>query len=166
MSDVGSTLPRRRLGRLLRDLRQQMGLTLDDAAKLIERSASTLQRLETGQADKIRLIEIRELCKLYDADEKTTAGLLGLAQQASVTSWWHRYGDLIPKDFDVCLGLEAAARRLTAYAPDIALGILQTPTYAEVLIRDTFPHDSEENIDDRVRLRKKRRVSSRASAHR
>ncbi|WP_433684984.1 helix-turn-helix domain-containing protein [Nocardia sp. CA-119907] len=127
VSNTGSTLPRRQLGRYLRDLRQQVGLTLDEASRLIERSASSLQRLETGHAERIRLLDVRELCTMYNADETTTAGAIGLAQQASVKSWWHRYGDLIPKDSEVYLGLEAAARQRTSYTPDVVLGLLQTP---------------------------------------
>lgn len=79
---------------------------------------------ETANTPKIRPIEIRKPCRRYDTDEPTAAGLVGLAQQASVTSRWHRHGDL---------GLEAAARRLTTYSPDIVLSLLQTPAYARVL---------------------------------
>ncbi|WP_280269805.1 helix-turn-helix domain-containing protein [Nocardia wallacei] len=158
MPDTGSTLPRRQLGRYLRDLRQQAGLTLAEAARLVERSPSSLQRLETGQAERIRLIEIRELCRLYDADEMTTAGILGLAQQASVKSWWHRYGDLIPKDFDVYIGLEAAARQLTSYAPDVILGLLQTPAYTRTLLHSFYPDNTPEEIDQRVALKQKRQA--------
>lgn len=93
---------------------------------------------------------------MYNADETTTAGVIGLAQQASVKSWWHRYGDLIPKDFDVYLGLEAAARQLTSYTPDVVLGLLQTPAYADVLVRGTYPNDADDEIDQRLRLRRKR----------
>ncbi|MET8872800.1 helix-turn-helix transcriptional regulator [Nocardia sp. NPDC004604] len=156
VSNTGSTLPRRQLGRYLRDLRQQVGLTLDEAARLIERSASSLQRLETGHAERIRLLDVRELCTMYNADETTTAGVIGLAQQASVKSWWHRYGDLIPKDFDVYLGLEAAARQLTSYTPDVVLGLLQTPAYASVLVRGTYPNDADDEIDQRLGLKRKR----------
>ncbi|MFI6364857.1 helix-turn-helix domain-containing protein [Nocardia sp. NPDC050630] len=156
MTDSGSTVPRRQLGRHLRDLRLQAGMTMPEAAQLIERGKTTLQRLETGQANRIRLLDIRELCAVYDAEEVVTAGLLGLAQQASGKCWWHEYGKLIPEDFDVYVGLEASARRLTSYAPDVVLGLLQAPDYSRAMLRRGFPNASTEEIEQRVELKQRR----------
>ncbi|WP_433712360.1 helix-turn-helix domain-containing protein [Nocardia sp. CA-084685] len=156
MTDSGSTVPRRQLGRHLRDLRLQAGMTMPEAAQLIERGKTTLQRLETGQANRIRLLDIRELCAVYDAEEVVTAGLLGLAQQASGKCWWHEYGKLIPEDFDVYVGLEASARRLTSYAPDVVLGLLQAPDYTRALLRSAFPGSSSAEIERRVEMKQRR----------
>lgn len=54
MSEYGSTLPRRQLGRYLRNGREECGLTLHQAAALIQRSASTLQRIEHGMVAQLR----------------------------------------------------------------------------------------------------------------
>lgn len=156
MSESGSTVPRRQLGRHLRDLRLQAGMTMPEAARLIERGTTTLQRLETGQTHKIRLLDIRELCSVYSASDVVTAGLLGLAQEASGKCWWHEYGKLIPQDFNVYVGLEAAARKLTSYAPDVVLGLLQTPGYARVLARDVYPDDTDDEINRRVQMKLRR----------
>ncbi|MET8872274.1 helix-turn-helix transcriptional regulator [Nocardia sp. NPDC004604] len=156
MSETGSTVPRRQLGRHLRDLRLQAGMTMPEAARLIERGTTTLQRLETGQTNKVRLLDIRELCSVYDANDVVTAGLLGLAQEASGKCWWHEYGKLVPEDFDVYVGLEAAAQRLTSYAPDIVLGLLQAPDYARALLRSALPGISSREIDRRVEVKRRR----------
>ncbi len=156
MSEPGSTLPRRQLGRYLRDLRLQVGMTIPEAARLIERGASTLQRLETGRSERIRLPDIRELCSVYNATATETEGLMGLAQQAAGRSWWHEYGNLIPDDFDVYVGLESACRRVTSYAPDVVFGLLQTPDYARVLARANNPTDTCDEINRRVELKMKR----------
>src|SRR6266567_6247981 len=125
-----STLPRRQLGRHLRDWRTQSGQTIAEAARLMEWGASTLQRLEKGQADRIRTIDIQELCRIYGIPGEFAEGLKGLAQQAAVKSWWHAYGDLIPENFDVFVGLEASAQRLTSYQSELVPGLLQTADYA------------------------------------
>lgn len=104
-------------------------------------SESSLQRLETGNSEKIRWRDVRELCELYNLSERMTEALVGLAQQAHVKSWWHEYGDLIPPTFDVYVGLEASARKLTAYQTDLVPGLLQTREYAMVLTRDSNPPD-------------------------
>ncbi|GAB4584269.1 helix-turn-helix domain-containing protein [Nocardia sp. IFM 10818] len=156
MSDHGSTLPRRQLGRYLREGRMQCNMTIAEAAGLMEWSESKLQRLETGNAEKIRVLDIRELCRIYDFDEEFSAALLGLAQQASVKSWWHEYDDLIPEGFNVYVGLEASARALISYQPDLIPGLMQTADYARVLISDYWPDAAVDQLDRRVQLKMRR----------
>ena len=121
MADIGSTLPRRQLGRYLRELRQGAGLTIAELARRIERGATTVQRLETGSADRIRLWDIEAISRVCGADETTIEALKGLAQQGNSKNWWHQYGDLIPLNFDVYMGLEAGAVKLT-YFPELVPG--------------------------------------------
>ncbi|WP_067544613.1 helix-turn-helix domain-containing protein [Nocardia crassostreae] len=156
MSDHGSTLPRRQLGRYLREGRMQCNMTIAEAAGLMEWSESKLQRLETGNAEKIRVLDIWELCRIYDFDEEFTTALLGLAQQASVKSWWHEYDDLIPEGFNVYVGLEASARALISYQPDLIPGLMQTTDYARILISDYWPDAAPDQIDRRVQLKIRR----------
>ncbi|MFI6777691.1 helix-turn-helix domain-containing protein [Nocardia sp. NPDC050412] len=156
--NAASTLPRRQLGRYLRDWRTQSGLTIAEASRLMEWGASTLQRLEKGQADRIRTIDIQELCRIYGIPDELSDGLKGLAQQAAVKSWWHAYGDLIPENFDVYVGLEASARKLTSYQSEIVLGLLQIADYARALNRLGYPDDSDAEIERRVQLRMQRQA--------
>ncbi|PSR62595.1 MULTISPECIES: helix-turn-helix domain-containing protein [Nocardia] len=157
MSEPGSTVPRRQLGRYLRDLRSQTGMTLHEVAQKAEISASTVQRYENGRFPaKLRTADIRELCAVLGADDTLTAALEGLAQQANVQNWWHEYDDVIPPDFDVYMGLEAAAEQLVVYSPDAVMGLLQTPDYAAVLTREVFPDATPEEIAQRVHMRMRR----------
>ncbi len=160
-----STLPRRQLGRYLRDWRTQGGLTIAEAARLMEWGASTLQRLEKGQADRIRTIDIQELCRIYGIPDEIADGLKGLAQQAAVKSWWHAYGDLIPENFDVYVGLEASALRLVSYQSELVPGLLQTADYARALNRLGYPEDTEAELDRRVQLRLQRQALITRKAH-
>lgn len=155
---ASSTLPRRQLGRYLRDWRTQAGLTIAEASRLMEWGASTLQRLEKGQADRIRTIDIQELCRIYGITAELADGLKGLAQQAAVKSWWHAYGDLIPENFDVYVGLEASAQQLSSYQSELVLGLLQTADYARALHRLGYPGDSESELERRVQLRLQRQA--------
>ncbi len=156
--DSVSTLPRRQLGRYLRDWRTQAGLTIAEASRLMEWGASTLQRLEKGQADRIRTIDIGELCRIYGIPDDLAAGLKGLAQQAAVKSWWHGHGDLIPESFDVYLGLEAVARHLSVYQSELVPGLLQIADYTRTLNHCGYPDDSDAEIERRVQLRQQRQT--------
>ncbi|MFE3257602.1 helix-turn-helix domain-containing protein [Nocardia sp. NPDC059091] len=155
---ASSTLPRRQLGRYLRDWRIQAGLTIAEAAKLMEWGASTLQRLEKGNADRIRTIDIQELCRIYGIPAEIAEGLKGLAQQAAVKSWWHSYGDLIPENFDVYVGLEASAQQLSCYQSELVPGLLQTAEYARALNRLGYPEETVVEVDRRVQLRMQRQA--------
>lgn len=157
MTDIGSTLPRRQLGRYLRELRQGAGLTIAELAHRIERGATTVQRLETGTADRIRLWDIDAICRVCGADDTTMDAFKGLAQEGNAKSWWHQYGDLIPINFDVYMGLEAAATRLVSFQ-ELVPGLLQTPDYARTLIRLAHPSEPDYEITRRVEVKTRRQV--------
>ncbi|PPJ17710.1 XRE family transcriptional regulator [Nocardia nova] len=157
MVDISSTLPRRQLGRYLRELRQGSGLTIAELARRIERGATTVQRLETGTADRIRLWDVDAICQVCGADETTTEALKGLAQQGNSKSWWHQYGDLIPVNFDVYMGLESSAAKLTSFA-ELVPGLLQTAEYAHTLSRLAHPAEPDSEIGRRVEMRTRRQV--------
>ncbi|MEV0246848.1 helix-turn-helix transcriptional regulator [Nocardia sp. NPDC050712] len=157
MPDTGSTLPRRQLGRHLMEWRSRAGLSQAKAAQLLEIGASSLQRLEKGQNSRIRSRDIVAACDLYGVPEDLADALVGLARQANVKSWWHQYGDLIPKDFDVYVGLEAAANELISYQPELVPGLLQTPEYDLALVRQFSPDASVEDWNRRVQIKQQRR---------
>ncbi|MFC3964219.1 helix-turn-helix domain-containing protein [Nocardia jiangsuensis] len=122
---TASTLPRRQLGRYLREWRSRVGLTQAAAGRLIEMSASALQRIEAGETTRLRGRDIEALCDVYGVPPETTAAFVGLARQANVKSWWHQYGDLIPPDFNVYVGLESVAAQIYSYQPELIPGLLQ-----------------------------------------
>lgn len=152
--ESGSTVPRRRLGRMLEQAREKAGLSIRDAAKIIEKSGGTLSRVETGKVP-IRSLEVRELCGRYGVDSETTAIMVGLAGQtkAPPKGWWEAYGDAVPDWFDLYVGLEAEARRIDTYESDLVPGLLQTEGYARTLIRNGHPEEDGEAVESRVQLR-------------
>lgn len=158
MSEDGSTLARRQLGKYLRNGREECGLTLQQASGLIQRSASTLQRIEKGAVAQLRDVDLEALCKIYEFDADHTAAMKGLAAQGNEESWWCEYDDLIPANFDFFVGLEASAQRLTTYESELVPGLLQTPAYASVLIRSVYPDDGAEEHARRVQLRMRRQT--------
>lgn len=156
MSTVDNTVPRRQLGRHLREMRHTAGLTIAEVARHIGRGAGTVQRLETGYPGRIHLDDITALCELYDETERRDA-LHWLAKEAGETAtngrWWHEYGELIPDDFELYVGLESAASTLTIYRPDMVSGLFQTPGYARALDTIYFAREDMEEIDQRIRVR-------------
>ncbi|MEV3960570.1 helix-turn-helix domain-containing protein [Nocardia sp. NPDC050193] len=101
MTDRDSSITRRQLGRYLREAREAIGLTMAEAAALMEWGKSSLQRIETGQNQRIRIRDLDGLIEIYEIDEDKAAGLRGLARETGAKSWWHEFGNVIPANFSV-----------------------------------------------------------------
>ncbi|GAA2602422.1 helix-turn-helix transcriptional regulator [Streptomyces axinellae] len=156
MADAsGSTVPRRRLGRHLKELREAAGLTQKAAGRAMELSETTVWRIETGKAP-LKRHDVEAMCRTYKASEETTNALVGLASESKSKGWWHSYGDIIPAGFDVYIGLEEAASELFTYEAELIPGLLQVEDYAETLIRLHNPDATEAEIARRVTLRVER----------
>lgn len=149
---TGSTVPRRQLGRYLRELREQARISVKLAADQLEWSTPRIWRIETGQIA-MRSLDVRDMCELYEAPDDTTKALMGLAKETKAKGWWHAYGDVIPEGFNLYVGLEEAAVSHTAYQREVVPGLLQTDDYARIIIRTHLPELSEEELEGRVQLR-------------
>jgi len=154
---TGSTVPRRQLGRYLRDLRGGQRITVKTAAEKLEWSETKLWRIETGQTS-LRSHDVELMCRIYAAPPDLTQALMGLAKETKAKGWWHAYGDVIPENFDVYLGLEEAAQQLAWYEPELVPGLLQTASYARAVITADNPEVEPGEIDRRVQLRIERQA--------
>lgn len=140
------TLRAQWLGKMLRELREENGLTLVDAAEYIRRSNSTLSRFEAGTWP-ITQAEVTALMKLYGVDSPSQrAQMLQLAEEITETGWWERYYKDITDTIDY-VWLEDRAERLRCFTPLVVHGLLQTPEYAERLIRISDPDASVRQIE-------------------
>ncbi|MCC3326988.1 helix-turn-helix domain-containing protein [Nocardia abscessus] len=162
MTEIESpTLLRRQLGRFLREAREGRGLTIAVAAKEVQLSFNGLQRLETGRAVKPRRQDVRELCMLYEVNPEHTEQAVGLASRAATArdeDGITPLGGLFSDAFNMYVGMERSARRLTSYEVQVP-GLLQTADYARALI-GAFLHDgSADEIEQRVRVRLNRQVA-------
>ncbi|NKY55954.1 helix-turn-helix domain-containing protein [Nocardia flavorosea] len=160
-SDEGadpSTLPRRQLGRFLREHREAIGLSLAKAAALAELSQAALQRIETARTKKIRAIDVRALCELYEVAGDETLRALDLAEQAKVTSWYTAFAGLYSDPtFNMYVELETIAQRMVVYN-EIVPGLLQTRDYARALIHSFYKDHDSDDLDRRLDLRIRRQT--------
>lgn len=136
---------------MLKEARENAGISLAAAVKAIEKTPGTLSRVETGKIA-IRVIEVRALCGLYGTDAETTEIMTELATRtrAPMKGWWEEYGE-VPEYLGLYVAMEAEARRIDAYQPDLVPGLLQTEDYAHAMIREGT--DDPDEIERLVRLR-------------
>ncbi|MEV2225411.1 helix-turn-helix transcriptional regulator [Nocardia vinacea] len=157
MAEEDSTLPRRQLGRILRQRREEVGMTMAQAARLVEIGTTTLHRLEKGTADKIRVRIVQHLCEIYERDVEETTALKYLAEQAAVKNWYAEYGDVLRGNFENYIELEGVVRQLFSYQ-ELIPGLLQTEAYAASLMRNYDLREADGDLQRRVELRMKRQV--------
>lgn len=154
---AGSTVPRRGLGRELRRLREAAGLSVDDVAAIIHVTRQTVWRFEKGLSP-VKPLIIDTLCREFDVDDETRQTLVALQAESSKSGWWQAYGDVIPKSFQLYLGLEGAASSIDCYVSELVPGLLQTQAYMRFVVQQDLNNetDSPEEIERRVTLRQHR----------
>ncbi|MFD7367673.1 helix-turn-helix domain-containing protein [Nocardiopsis alba] len=141
---------RRRLGQVLRGLREESGLTLDAAAKGAGVPRSTLGRMETAEARRLRHTDLNALADFYDVDAETREGMHGLAREAKERGWWSKYKDVFGER--ALPDWEAEASAIRTFQSQLIPGLFQTPRYAAAIFRGGRA-TTEENIERLVEAR-------------
>ncbi|MEV1328520.1 helix-turn-helix transcriptional regulator [Micromonospora costi] len=155
--DIGSTVPRRQLGRLLRQFRTEAGVTLDAAAEALEYSRQKIWRIECGLGA-VRVLDVKAMCELYGVSAEMTEAMKGLAAETKSKGWWHAYGDAVPSWFELYVGLESAAAHLRRFDESLIPGLFQTREYARAIYRLDRPHATEEERERAVEVRLQRQA--------
>lgn len=155
----GSTIRQRQLARTLRQLREEAGLTLDEAAPKLDWSTSKLGRIETARQG-VHVHGVRSMLDLYDVGGDRWTEIIELARSARQKGWWHAYGPYGPNDKGYP-ALEADAAVVHDYQLAYVPGLLQTADYARALFRASPPPRTEAELDRdvQVRLLRQRRLT-------
>ena len=145
---------RRRLGNELRGLRERAGLTIDVVADRLEFSSSKVSRIETGHTG-ASAADVRAMVALYGVDGQAADQLVQIAREAKAKGWWLQYGKVLIGRY---VGLEAGASKIYSFEAQVVPGLLQLPDYTRLLILAARPDLTNEELDDRIRIRDKRRA--------
>jgi len=153
---ANSTVPRRQLGRFLRQQRESAGKTIKLTAEYMECSVQKIWRIEKGAAP-VRGPEVKMLCDFFGTDPKITEALVGLAKETKAKGWWQSYNDVVmPEWLELYIGLEGAANRIRKFEPQVVSGLLQAPAYMEAVIRVDTPHFTDDDIEAGIRIKQAR----------
>lgn len=143
MPEVRSpALSRRELGALLRALRYEKGMTVEQVADRLLCSPSKVSRMETGQGATAR--DIRDLCELYGvADAAERDRLMTMAREGKRHARWQRY-DLAYARY---AELEEEAVAISAFQSSVVHGLLHTADYARAGHEGAMPRLDPDRID-------------------
>ncbi|KLL10755.1 helix-turn-helix domain-containing protein [Protofrankia coriariae] len=157
-SGGGPTVRRILLGSLLRRLREEKGISREDAGYSIRGSESKISRLELGRVS-FKERDVADLLTLYGVtDDAERAPLMELVREANTPGWWQNFTDVLPSWFQSYLGLEEAATLIRTYEVQFIPGLLQTEDYARAVITlgnsGARPKDIERRISVRMNRQK------------
>lgn len=154
---VVPTVRRRRLAELLKQLRNQAGLSIEDVAARFEWSESKLYRIERA-AHGVSVSDARLLLDVYGVTGRQHEEVLELVRDAKERGWWHSYGDALPEPFTAYVGLEQDAASMSDYSSELVPGLLQTVDYARGVRRAYLHNDDEETTERWLAVRTKRQA--------
>ena len=150
------------MGGALRRYRENLGYTLDDAARVLECDRSKVSRIETGQRG-IRSKELRELLTEYGIDDQQQAILSAIADPRGTRGWYGTYADVLPSAWHDYLHLEASASRVLIYEAQRIPALLQTVDYARALAEADPPltDDARDEVVEATLARQKKVLGER-----
>ncbi|MFJ8476247.1 helix-turn-helix domain-containing protein [Kitasatospora sp. NPDC094011] len=147
-----STVRRRRLGGVLRKLREDRKLTAETVAEATGMSQAKLTRIETAHTA-AKVDDVNKLLDFYGCDDEDyRAGLIAITKDGSKRGWWLSYRDVINSTATDLILLEADATTYKTYEPAFIPGLFQTPEYARIVI-DRLRIRSGGSVEDLVQVR-------------
>jgi transcriptional regulator with XRE-family HTH domain len=154
--NIGPTARRMILGSQLRRLREEAGITRQQAGYNIRGSESKISRLELGRVG-FKERDVTDLLTMYGVEDPTERQtFLDMVKQSNEPGWWRRFGDTMPNWFTDLVGLEEAAARIQIWEPIYVSGLLQIEPYARAIFSHGRPEMADERVDQLVALRMRR----------
>lgn len=157
MAKKGPTLRAVWFGQQLRELRDEAGYTLAEAAEVLQRNPATLSRIEGGEFP-MRKPDLTALLDFYGvADQRTRDKMFNLSMEQWQKGWWDGFEDaLYDRRFVDYVWLESRAREIMTYDVMLVPGLLQTPEYARAVIGAVEPENTHAQVERWVTLRMER----------
>lgn len=134
---IVQTLRAQWLGQQMRQLRERRGITLKQAAEFLERDFSSVARWERAEWPFRRGVVVSLLDLYGEHDGRERNRFIQLAEDAWRTDRWDDdYDELVDASFIDFPWLETRAEQISSWDAFLMPGLLQTPGYAEAVIRN------------------------------
>ncbi|BBB02074.1 putative DNA-binding protein [Actinacidiphila reveromycinica] len=152
---MGAKAMARVLGNYLRALRENRSISPVDAGRHIRAHASKISRMETAHVN-LKCRDVDELLALYGVDPDERDQIVAMVERSARPDWWQPYGEVVPDWLQQLIGLERDAHVIRTYETQFVPGLLQTPAYAQSVVRIGHRLASESEVEQRVELRLER----------
>jgi transcriptional regulator with XRE-family HTH domain len=122
----------RRVGKMMRKLREQARKTANDAADRLDCSQPKITRIETGEVS-VKLAELEALLGYYGVSDDQRQRVLHAWRESKQKSIWSRFADALTNRFRSFVELESDAEVVRQVDVSLVPGLLQTERYARAL---------------------------------
>src|SRR5262249_45361837 len=131
----GATIAKRRLARLLTELRLKSGMTANHICDRLTWGRGKVGRFEANVWRRPEMSDIRDLLRVYEVDEELRQEVAELATRARARAWWRGsyWRDVFEEsEFP---GYESDANEIRTCMPLILPGLLQTEAYVRAQMK-------------------------------
>lgn len=147
----------RQLSSLLRQLREDRGLTGAAVAKALGMSPSKISRLETGSRG-LYIEDVAALLGHYGVAEREREQILKQVRRSDERGWWESQGLGLPELWKAMIDFESRATRIQNYETIVMPGMLQTAEYAGLIIKAVSNDVTNGELDNLVASRMARQA--------
>ncbi|SHL59305.1 helix-turn-helix domain-containing protein [Actinacidiphila paucisporea] len=144
-----------RLGAELRKLREDAGLSTEQAAALLDTNRTVISSTEAGRHG-VSSERVRRIAFAYECTDQALVDALVAMCGDRVHGWWEDYRDVLPSTFLDIAELEWHAYGLRVSTMTHMPGQFQTEAYARALFRAAIPPLPEAEFEARVAHRVQR----------
>ncbi|WP_282785555.1 MULTISPECIES: helix-turn-helix transcriptional regulator [unclassified Nocardia] len=149
------TVGLRRLAKMLKELREQSGLSKEEVSGRTGINVTTLYRIETAQARPQRRT-LTAMLDLYDIGEPHRSDALQLLTDAQKPGLARPFEAAVGEVYGAYINFEAEALSARFFQASYIPGLLQTEAYADAIMQTSWPKISDEVRGQRVRARVER----------
>lgn len=151
-----STVLGRQLGDELKRFREAAGVSMAEAAEVLDCTKGKISRMENGHVP-VRAPDLEALMRAYKIeDPETRDRLSALARKANRRrrdGWWHQYSSVLGDSYRDQIELEAICDRVRTYEVQLVPGLLQTAEYGRAVTVASRAWRTPEEIDQFVHVR-------------
>ncbi|MFD9735594.1 helix-turn-helix transcriptional regulator [Umezawaea sp. NPDC059074] len=141
---------RRKLGRRLRQMREQAGMTIDEAALALDKKRTSMYRIEAGESQ----VDVHLARSMMDVYDVYLPRLLDDVRYALEPGWWVKYGYTVLGYVDLESEASVVREMSLSYVP----GLLQTPAYMQAVFEASQLRRTRSEIANQVEIRKIRQL--------
>ena len=154
MAEGSPTVRRRELGALLRKMREDKGMSVNQVTSTCSAPPSKISRIETGQRGATRETSATYATFMALPAKRSVTALWVSRREGKQQGWWQPY-DLPDSTY---VGLEQAATSLEIYHSAVVPGLLQTADYARAVHEGGIPKLNQDVIEQRIEVRIRRQM--------
>ncbi|MFC8196129.1 helix-turn-helix domain-containing protein [Streptomyces sp. NPDC057298] len=151
-----STVLGRQLGDELRRFRETAGVSMAEAAELLDCTKGKISRMENGHVP-VRTPDLNALMHAYRVEDPETRNRLAAmalrANRRRRDGWWHQYSSVLGDPYRDQIELEAICDTVRTYEVQLVPGLLQTSEYGRAVTVASRAWTTPEEIDQFVQVR-------------